>query len=330
MLSYLRDNKAKHKTKEKAFLNNGAAVLEQLLKSFNGNCNPIRMYSIKELNEATHNFQFDGLICRDALYSMYKGFYRDHQVLVKEFLSHRRVGHLELIANEVAIASQMSKHKNVLKLLGCSLESELPMLVYEFPAKGNLSSYVDGDGEKLPWESKLKIANELANAIAYLHHGLSKTIIHRDIKCGHMFLDEEFVPKLSEFQVALPIPEGKTHVEADVFSTQGVIAPELFLKGRYTKMSDAFSFGILVCEVLTGKKRCDMECADQVQEAGTWEETFIAKLCETCLEANVLEEEKRVQVMECAKLLESCLKENPDRRPNMIQVAKSLRYIRTI
>lgn len=99
-------------------------MLEQLIHSFNGNCNPIQMYSKEELKKATNDYCWDGMAHRDWNSQLYKGVHEDHVILVKKFEadSSSYMDPLELITNEAAIASNMSKHKNVLKLLGCCLD----------------------------------------------------------------------------------------------------------------------------------------------------------------------------------------------------------------
>ncbi|PON77809.1 Tyrosine-protein kinase [Parasponia andersonii] len=140
--------------KKNFLLKNGAAMLEELIISFNGKCNLMRTFSAEEIKKSTDNFNWSRLLYCGCGYRI-----------------------LKLIANEV-----MSNHKNVLKLLGCCFETELPVLVYEFTVNGNLSDYFGkDDNEQLLFEIKLRIAIGVANAVAYLHHGLSKTFIHRDL-----------------------------------------------------------------------------------------------------------------------------------------------------
>ncbi|CAB4272970.1 unnamed protein product [Prunus armeniaca] len=339
MLSCFRNKK--YKTKEEGcFLKNGAAMLEQLIHSFYGNCNPIRMYSKEELKKATNDYCWDGMAHRDWNSRLYKGVHEDHGILVKKFEadSSSYMDPLELITNEAAVASNMSKHKNVLKLLGCCLECELPMLVYEFPAKGNLSHHIYGDGQSLQWQIRLKIAIEVADAVAYLHYGMPKMIIHRDIKAGHVFLDQDYVAKLSEFRTSVPIPLGKTHVDVEVITgTHSCLPPEYAISGRTSEKSDVHSFGILLCEIFAGKRWDSlliwfMENSNKGSSSSYNELEFrqLANLFKTYLEANVLEEENKKQVVECAKLIERCLKTNPDDRPIMTEVAQSLRLIKSL
>ena len=320
------------------FLRNGAAVLEQIIVSLNGNCNPIRNYSLQELNKATDNFSWSRMIHLSSGYILYKGVHDSREISVKKYtgnaVTSSPFNRLELISNEVAISSRMSEHKNVLKLLGCCLETELPLLVFEFPEKGNLSSFLKRfangkEEEELPFETKLKISVGLANAAAYLHHGLSNMFIHRDIHIGNVFLDHNYVAKLSEFRLSLPIPEGETHVDAEVCGTTGFIAPEVVLRGRYTEQSDAYNFGILLFELLVGKRYGDLIMSpiwNNDSSCNIWVNE--QNLCKSYLEVEILGEENRAQKTECAKLVERCLEQNPDERPSMIQVAQILTSIK--
>lgn len=339
--------------KESFFLKNGAAMLEQIVASFNGKCNPLRTYSAEELRTATNDFHRDRQLHQDWSYTLYKGVHKGREVSVKRFKPYGSVEtsrytneeFLGLIANEAATASQMSNHKCVLKLLGYCLETEVPLLVYEYPANGNLYDHYSG-ALAVPWETKLRIANGVANAVAYLHHGFSDTILHRDIKSGNIFLDQDYVPKLFEFQNSIRIPEGKAHVDGDLFGTRGFIAPEVLVKSRFTERSDVYGFGVLLCEVLTAMKRRDLLAdSDLYQEAESssssiskseFEATSVfqgahtAGLCRKYLEANVLHAGNEAQGVECCELVKRCLSLNPDDRPNMIHVAQSLRRIRNL
>ncbi|KAF3452789.1 hypothetical protein FNV43_RR03222 [Rhamnella rubrinervis] len=290
------------KEKDYLFMRNGAEVLEQVITSFNGNCNPIRTYSIKDLNKATNNFHVEGLLCWSSRYRLYKGVHEHHQISVKKFDGSGR--RLKLIANEVAIASQMNDYKH-------------------------------------PWLTQLRIATQVAHAVAYLHYGFSKMIIHRDLTIEHIFLDQDYVAKLSEFQTSLLIPEGETHVDAEVYGTCELLAPELALYGRHTEKTDVYSFGVVLCKIFVGKTNLGLlnresnvsnsrssssNSEDESRLVGSFGEK-LAKLCKTYLEANIFVGRNRVRVLEFVKLIENCLKTNPDERPNMIQVTKALRSI---
>lgn len=113
-------------------------------------------------------------------------------------------------------------------------------MVYEFPVLGNLGSTIYRPiANQLPWELRLRMVTGIANAVAYLHHGLSKMIIHRDLKPRNIFFDEGHTAKLFEFQEAIPIPEDETHVDVEtIYGTYGFLAPEVAVHMRHTEKSD--------------------------------------------------------------------------------------------
>ncbi|WKA11712.1 hypothetical protein VitviT2T_029185 [Vitis vinifera] len=126
------------------------------------------------------------------------------------------------------VAAQLSGHKNSLKLLGCCLETQIPTLVFEFPMNGNLGDQLRSNPTCLSWKSRLKIANEIASVITYLHTALPRPIIHRDIHPGHFYLDQDLRAKLSDFICSMALPEGKTQVENEVAcGTLGYLGPEV-------------------------------------------------------------------------------------------------------
>ncbi|KAL5574459.1 hypothetical protein UlMin_016158 [Ulmus minor] len=314
----------KKKEKERFFLKNGAAVLEQLISSLNGDCNPIRNYTAQQLKTATNSYHHELMLHEEGNYKLYKGNHEDREIAVKIFLHSP----LEKIANDAAIASRMSSHNNVLKLLGCCLETEWPILVFEYPKMGNLADCIDRTDLDVPLtlELRLRIAMKVANAVAYLHHGLSKKFIHGDIKSSNIFLDQNFEPKLFQFQLALSIPEDKNHVEVDwVFGTFGFLAPEVYTNCRYSEKSDVYAFGGLFSEILTKTRMSNIIIQDFERESTAG---GLASAVRFCVEASTfLQEENRAQVMEATNLIEACLKGDPDDRPDMIEVAKALRLI---
>lgn len=317
-------------------------MLEHLIQDFNGKCNPIRMYSVEELSKATNDYKSD-LIDMDWNFKLYKGVHEGQEILVKMFYRIRSNvdESVDLITNEVAIASNMSNHKNFLKLIGCCLETKLPTLVYEFPAKGNLSCHIYTESDHhigLVWPTKLKIAIQVADAVAYLHYGTTKVIVHRDIKPGHIFLDQDYVAKLSEFQMSVPIPLGETHVDVDTITgTSGYLAPEYAVHGRTSEKTDVYNFGILLFVLFVGKRMSSLLVQNEgisnpgspcsSNESGHWS---VENRCKSYLEDNILEDENKKQVEECAKLVERCLQENPDERPIMTEVAQLLRSIKSL
>ncbi|KAF8391941.1 hypothetical protein HHK36_022281 [Tetracentron sinense] len=336
------------KTEKRHFLENGALVLEEMITSFDGRSNPIRSFSKQDLERATNNYHQDGVLHQDLTYKLYKGTYEDHPISVKKFTADSHQTYIGWYINEVAVASHMNNHKNVLKLLGCCLETEIPTLVFEFAANGCLSDHIfekelspSKKNQLLSWESRLRIATEIADAVAYLHNGTSKPIIHQFINSRTIFLDQHCVAKLYEFGLSISIPLGETHVDADVVvESIGFIAPDSFSTGRITEKSDVYSFGVVLFEILTGKRVRDIEeevyimlVSDQVKSFSRLLNSFSLlvhdneKDFKLYLKAKILKGNTE-QLMACAELAMRCIKLNPEERPSMMEVARELRSIK--
>ena len=251
--------KLKWKPKEEtSFMKNGGLLLEELIAFCNDKSNPTRNFSAKELRKATNNYDPCPRFLVAADFEFYKGSLEDRLVSVKVYRDERGIQDniLERIIKDIVVGSQMSAHKNVLKLLGCCLETKHPILVYEFVGDKILSNCIRPidrvNSQPLPWKCSLRIAMGIANAIAYLHTTFSRPVVHRDIQSPTIILDGENVAGLIDFSLSISIPEGQLHAEDAVLGRMGLGDPEYSSTGHVTEKSDVFSFGLFLLVLLAG------------------------------------------------------------------------------
>ena len=253
-------NKKKKKREDENMLRNGGLLLEKRISYFNGKySNLIRTFSAKELQEATDNYNPNIISDFGAYYIWYKGCLEGRVIFVKKYNDYdygsSPFADPERVSNGIAVAAQASGHKNALKLLRCCLETPNPTLVFEFPMNGNLLEKLGTNPASLSWKIRLKIANEIASVITYLHIAFPKPIIHRDMHSQQFYLDQDFSAKLCDFILCMALPEGETQVDNEpIMGTCGFLALEVVALGVYSENSDVFGFGSILFNLLTGKR----------------------------------------------------------------------------
>ncbi|KAA8536865.1 hypothetical protein F0562_029343 [Nyssa sinensis] len=338
----LRMKKKRDVKSEEIFMKNGRMLLEELVASCNGKCNPIHNFSAKELQKGTGNYNENHVLQVASDYKMYKGILQDHPVLVKKF--NTNVAKLQFVINDIVIASQMSVHKNVLKLFGCCLETQIPTLVFEYAENGtvidNLCHPSKTHSLDLHWKTRLRIARDTAHALAYLHNAFSRPIIYRDIKPSNIYLTESNIAKLCDFSHAVSIPEGESQVEDSVGWSMGLVAPEFLATGFLTEKTDIFSFGFFLLVLLTGQTTFGLDrpsnyghitlqdCVKHHLENNKLNEIVDPTIMgegEGEGEGGGLEQEQQMHAF--IALAFRCLRRTAEDRPTMIEVGKQLRKI---
>ncbi|KAG5249814.1 wall-associated receptor kinase [Salix suchowensis] len=315
--------------KKKFFKRNGGMLLQQQLSSSDGSLQKTKVFSSNELEKATDYFNENRVLGHGGQGTVYKGMLDDGSIVAVKKSTMVDGEKLEDFINEVVILSQIN-HRNVVRLLGCCLETEVPLLVYEFIPNGTLFRYLHEQNEdfKLSWESRLQIATEAAGAISHLHSSASIPIYHRDIKSTNILLDEKYRAKVSDFGTSRSVSIDQTHLTTKVQGTFGYLDPEYFQTSQLTEKSDVYSFGVVLVELLSGKKplflTSSLETVNLVVHFNdSMEDGRLFDIIDAQVKGNCNEEEATV----IANLAKRCLNLNGRNRPTMREVARKLEGI---
>ncbi|KAF5179742.1 Wall-associated receptor kinase [Thalictrum thalictroides] len=320
------------KRKEKYFRQNGGFLLKQRISSQEGGVDSTKIFTSEELKLATNNYDQHHILGQGGYGTVYKGVLTDLRVVAIKKSKLIDESQLGVFINEFVILTQI-KHRNVVKLLGCCLETEVPLLVYEFVSNGTLSYHLheirDALMSSFSWEDRLRIAAETAGAVAYLHSAASTPIIHRDIKSANILLDQNNIAKVADFGASRLNPLDETQISTLVQGTMGYLDPEYFHSGLLTGKSDVYSFGVVLAELLTGRKPISFDGSEEQRNLATY---FVVAMKENhlseILEPGIIQEGRTEQVLAVAKLTKRCLKLKGEKRPPMKEVAAELERLR--
>lgn len=293
----------------------------------------LHIFTLKELGVITHNFSKSNFLGEGGFGPVYKGFIDDkfkpalkaQSVAVKVLDLDGTQGHREWLA-EVIFLGQL-KHPHLVNLIGYCYEEEHRLLVYEYMERGNLENQLfKRCGPPLPWLTRLKIALGTAKGLAFLHEE-EKPVIYRDFKTSNILLDLAYNAKVSDFGLATDGPEGeKSHVTTAVMGTEGYAAPEYITTGHLTTMSDVFSFGVVLLELLTGRRSVDKSRPAREKNLVEWARPSLKdpyKL-DAIMDPRLEGQYSTAGVKKVAALAYQCLSNHPKSRPTMSNVVKAL------
>ncbi|KAF3792430.1 putative tyrosine-protein kinase [Nymphaea thermarum] len=217
------------------------------------------------------------------------------------------------------------EHRNLVKLLGCCLEGDKRLLVYEYMENKSLDQSLFGNkGLNLNWSTRFHILLGTARGLAYLHEGSRIKIVHRDVKASNILLDAELNPKISDFGMAKLYDDDKSHLSTRVAGTVGYLAPEYAMRGHLTEKVDVFGFGVLALEVISGRPNADNTLDPKEIYLLEWawhlhEHDSHLKLVDPTL--TEYDEEEALRVIRVALL---CTQASPSLRPRMSRVIAML------
>uniref|UniRef100_A0A0D6R857 non-specific serine/threonine protein kinase n=1 Tax=Araucaria cunninghamii TaxID=56994 RepID=A0A0D6R857_ARACU len=300
----------------------------------------LQVFSYSELKSATRNFSRHLMLGEGGFGCVYRGWVKSlddpHskiEVAVKQLNRKGLQGHKEWVT-EVHFLG-LVEHPNLVKLVGyCAEDDERGiqrLLVYEFMPNKSLEDHLLSRAlPVLPWTLRLQIALGAARGLAYLHEEMDFQIIFRDLKTSNILLDGEFHPKLSDFGLARQGPAGGiSHVSTAVVGTVGYAAPEYVQTGHLTSKSDVWSFGVVLYELITGRRSMDRNRPKNEQKLLEWVKAYISdsKKFHMIVDPRLEGQYSLKSAQKLASLANSCLVRHPKSRPKMSEVAETLKQI---
>ncbi|KAK7257498.1 hypothetical protein RIF29_31518 [Crotalaria pallida] len=280
-------------------------------------------FHLETILDATNNFANVNKLGQGGFGPVYKGKFPGGQEIAVKRLSTCSGQGLEEFKNEVVLIAKL-QHRNLVKLLGYCLEGDEKMLIYEYMPNRSLDAFIFDRKlcGQLDWDIRLKIILGIARGLLYLHEDSRLRIIHRDLKASNILLDEEMNPKISDFGLARIFGGKETAANTErVVGTYGYMSPEYALDGHFSVKSDVFSFGVVVLEIISGKRNTGfyqveyelslLGYAWHLWKVGRVLDFIDQTLCDTCNED------------ECMKYVNVgllCLQEDPNERPTMSNV----------
>uniref|UniRef100_A0A1D1YRZ4 Cysteine-rich receptor-like protein kinase 10 n=1 Tax=Anthurium amnicola TaxID=1678845 RepID=A0A1D1YRZ4_9ARAE len=284
------------------------------------------LFDIGTLRTATGNFSDANKLGEGGFGPVYKGVLPDGQkIAVKRHSKSSLQGLIEL-RNEVVLVAKL-QHRNLVGLLGFCLQEE-KMVVYEYLPNTSLDKFLFDPIKRLnlDWGRRFKLIEGIARGLVYLHEDSQLRIVHRDLKASNILLDVHMNPKISDFGLAklfgVDESQGNTSRIAGTF---GYMAPEYVNHGQFSTKSDVFSFGVLVLEIVTGRRNSgfheSMDSTDLLSYVWNhWNDGAAIQL----LDRSVGERYQRHEVLRCVHIGLLCVQEDPSERPSMSSVALML------
>ncbi|XP_030949321.1 receptor-like kinase TMK4 [Quercus lobata] len=288
--------------------------------------------SIEVLKQVTNNFNEDNILGRGGFGVVYKGEYYDGtKVAVKRMESAARGSKgINDYQAEISVLTKV-RHIHLVSLLGCCINGNERLLVYEYMPQGTLTQHLFDLGENgcspLTWKQRIQIAMDVARGVEYLHTLAPQIFIHRDLKPSNILLGDDMRAKVADFGLVKIAPDGKNPVSTRVAGTFGYLAPEYGATGRVTTKADVYAFGVVLMQLITGRKAVDDTLPDDNPHLVTWfcrilnNKESIAKAIDQTINPD---EETMESIYRVAELAGHCTTPKPYQRPDIGYVVNIL------
>lgn len=285
------------------------------------------LFKLQMLIAATDYFDAANKLGEGGFGPVYRVNLPDGQEIAVKRLSRASGQGQEEFMNEVVVISEL-QHRNLVRLLGCCVEGDEKMLVYEYMPNKSLDAFLFDSLRKqlLDWKNRFKIVEGICRGLLYLHRDSRLRIIHRDLKASNILLDQELNPKISDFGMARIF--GRNEDQADtgrVVGTFGYMSPEYAMEGRFSEKSDVFSFGVLLLEIISGRKNTSFYGNEEALSLlgyawKLWNEGNIAALVDPGISYPSFHEE----IFRCVHVGLLCVQEFAKDRPAIFTVISML------
>ncbi|KAM0839975.1 hypothetical protein ACQ4PT_005273 [Festuca glaucescens] len=285
------------------------------------------LFHFSEIFHATRNFSKENLLGRGGFGPVYKGQLPDGtEIAVKRLASHSGQGFTEF-KNEVELIAKL-QHNNLVKLLGCCIQGEEKLLVYEYLPNKSLDFFIFDENRTtfVDWNNRRVIIEGIAQGLQYLHKHSRLRIIHRDLKASNILLDQNMNPKISDFGLAKIFSSNDTQGSTNrIVGTYGYMSPEYASEGIYSIKSDVFSFGVLLLEILSGKRNSGFhQYGDFLNLLGYSWQLWDRGIWIELLEASIAKEIHTTEARRYINIALMCVQESADDRPTMSDVIAML------
>lgn len=291
------------------------------------------VFDLAAIFSATDKFSFTNKIGEGGFGPVYKGELLDGQEIAVKRLSQSSGQGVKEFKNEVNMIAKL-QHRNLVRLLGCCIQGDERMLIYEFLPNKSLDNFIfDRTRRKLlPWKKRFDIIIGISRGLLYLHEDSRLRIIHRDLKASNILLDNEMNPKISDFGIARIFGGEQTEEKTrKIMGTYGYMSPEYAMSGHFSVKSDVFSFGVLVLEIISGEKNWGFSLPEHdLNLIGyawkLWNEERPLELMDKELESSISADE----VVRCIQVALLCVQQRTEDRPTMSSVVFMLSNVSAV